>query len=147
MAKNFIHDFRDFCEFLSSMLCLYYLNYSIAYLILRIYINYCFYKIILNFICTLFAAINIDLQGIVSFEVNWDLYNKYLTTLQNIELNAKNREVVERGESNVQIWMKTMERVRIFYHIIIYIYKNMNIIFIFRIRQLLKASNYEEKPK
>ncbi|KAF7401630.1 hypothetical protein HZH68_007450 [Vespula germanica] len=72
MAKNFIHDFRDFCEFLST--------------------------------------INIDLQGIVSFEVNWDLYNKYLTTLQNIELNAKNREVVEMGESNVQIWMKIMER-------------------------------------
>ncbi|XP_047349425.1 dynein axonemal heavy chain 8 isoform X3 [Vespa velutina] len=71
-AKNFIHDFSDFCEFLNT--------------------------------------INIDLQGIVNFEINWDLYNKYLTTQQNVELNAKNREVVETGERNVQIWMKTMER-------------------------------------
>lgn len=81
---------------------------------MKIYTSYCFYRIILNFICILFTAINIDLQGIINFDINWDLYNKYLTTQKNIELNAKNREVVEIGENNVQIWMKTMERVRIF---------------------------------
>ncbi|KAI4504021.1 hypothetical protein M0802_000492 [Mischocyttarus mexicanus] len=72
MAKNFIHDFSYFCEFLST--------------------------------------INIDLQGIVRFEINWDLYNNYLTTLENVKLNAKNRNIVEIGENNVRIWMKIMER-------------------------------------
>ncbi|KAI4493643.1 hypothetical protein M0804_001819 [Polistes exclamans] len=72
IAKNFIHDFSNFCEFLST--------------------------------------INIDLQGIVRFEINWDLYNKYLTTLKDIKLNAKNRDVVEIGENNVRIWMKIIER-------------------------------------
>lgn len=54
----------------------------------------------------------IDLENIMRFQVNWDFYQKYLAQPENIRENIHNADVIIAAETDVQIWMKTMERVR-----------------------------------
>lgn len=55
----------------------------------------------------------LDLEGAVKFDVNWRLYNEYLSTPENVMNNVTNEEVVLEVESNVKKWMISMEHVSI----------------------------------
>lgn len=56
----------------------------------------------------------IDLENIICFQINWDLYQKCLAHPENIRENICKLDVIEAAEADVKIWKKLMERVRDF---------------------------------
>lgn len=108
IKDDFIGDFKDFCEFLSSK---------------RIPCDFCIFSHVRNAFLLSFKkrypisvslslVTKIDLENIMRFQVNWDFYQKNLMQPENIIENIHNPDVIIAAEANVQMWMKTMERVR-----------------------------------
>lgn len=58
-----------------------------------------------------FLVTKIDLENIMRFQINWDLYQRYLMQPENIRENIHNMDIITAAEIDVQMWMKTMERV------------------------------------
>jgi len=88
----------------------------------------------------------IDLKNIICFQINWDLYQKYLALPENIKENIHKQDVVEAAEADVKIWKKLMERVCDFYRSCLLIkFHNIFLMFIFRL--LLRVNNYGGKLK
>lgn len=106
MKDNFVGDFKDFCEFLSSKPII---NDFFAYDAHTL----CRQNEMSNSRFLLSLVTKIDLENIMSFQVDWDLYHKYLMQPENIVENSHNLDVIIATEANVQMWMKTMERVRL----------------------------------
>lgn len=65
---------------------------------------------ILAFYCLL--GTKIDLDGIVVFTINQELYKKYLSNHDKIEETIMNPEVLAQVESIVRMWGKQIEKVR-----------------------------------
>lgn len=55
----------------------------------------------------------IDLENVICFQINWDLYHKRLALPENIRENIRKPDVIAAAEADVRIWMKLMERVRL----------------------------------
>ncbi|XP_076166225.1 dynein heavy chain 8, axonemal kl-3 [Ptiloglossa arizonensis] len=72
VKNNFICDFRDFCEFLSTT--------------------------------------TIDLENTVKFELDWDVYNKYVALPENNAKSIIDPIAIVAIENVVRIWMKSIER-------------------------------------
>jgi len=53
----------------------------------------------------------IDLENVICFQINWDLYQKYLALPENIKESVRKPDVIAAAEADVRIWMKLMERV------------------------------------
>jgi len=53
----------------------------------------------------------IDLENVICFQINWDLYQKCLALPENIKESVRKPDVIAAAEADVQIWMKLMERV------------------------------------
>lgn len=60
------------------------------------------------------AVTKVDLENVMYFQVNLDLYQKCLALPENIKESARNPDVIAAAEADVQLWMKIMERVRDF---------------------------------
>ncbi|EFN77895.1 Dynein heavy chain 8, axonemal [Harpegnathos saltator] len=60
--------------------------------------------------CEFLSMTKIDLENIMLFQVNWDLYQKYFMQPENIRESILNSNVIVAAEADVQMWMKTMER-------------------------------------
>lgn len=54
----------------------------------------------------------IDLENVICFQTNWDLYQKCLALPETMKESLRKPNVIEAVEADVQIWMKLMERVR-----------------------------------
>ncbi|XP_043247781.1 dynein axonemal heavy chain 8 [Colletes gigas] len=60
--------------------------------------------------CEFLSMIKIDLENTIKFEIDWDIYNKYLTLpMDNMESDT-NLLAIDAIENNVRIWMKSIER-------------------------------------
>ncbi|XP_046493196.1 dynein axonemal heavy chain 8 [Neodiprion pinetum] len=59
--------------------------------------------------CEFLSMTKLDLEGAIKFDVNWTLYNEYLSTPESVMNNTKNAEVVLEVEKNVRTWMTSME--------------------------------------
>lgn len=53
----------------------------------------------------------LDLENVICFQINWDLYQKYLALPENIRESIHKSNVIAAAEADVRIWMKLMERV------------------------------------
>jgi len=53
----------------------------------------------------------IDLENVICFQINWDLYQKCLALPENIKESIRKPDVIAAAEADVRIWMKLMERV------------------------------------
>ena len=53
----------------------------------------------------------IDLKNVIYFQINWDLYQKYLALPENFKEIIRKLDVMTAVEADVRIWMKLMERV------------------------------------
>jgi len=53
----------------------------------------------------------IDLENVICFQINWDLYQKCLALPENIKESVRKPDVIAAAETDVRIWMKLMERV------------------------------------
>ncbi|XP_026831330.1 dynein heavy chain 8, axonemal [Ooceraea biroi] len=60
--------------------------------------------------CEFLSMTKIDLENVICFQINWDLYQKCLALLENIKESLHKPSVIEAVEADVQIWMKLMER-------------------------------------
>ncbi|EFN74803.1 Dynein heavy chain 8, axonemal [Camponotus floridanus] len=60
--------------------------------------------------CEFLNMTKIDLKNIICFQINWDLYQKYLVLPENIKENIHKQNVIEAAEADVKIWKKLMER-------------------------------------
>ncbi|XP_014480405.1 PREDICTED: dynein heavy chain 8, axonemal [Dinoponera quadriceps] len=60
--------------------------------------------------CEFLSMTKIDLENIMRFRVNLDLYQKYLMKPENMTESIHNPDVVRAAETDIQMWMKTMER-------------------------------------
>ncbi|KAL6445584.1 hypothetical protein ACFW04_000844 [Cataglyphis niger] len=60
--------------------------------------------------CEFLDMTKIDLENITCFQINWDLYQKYLSQPENIRENICKLDVIEAAEADVKIWEKLMER-------------------------------------
>ncbi|XP_067209496.1 dynein axonemal heavy chain 8 [Linepithema humile] len=60
--------------------------------------------------CEFLSMTKIDLESIICFHINWDLYQKYLAHPETIRKSLRKPDVIEAAEADVQIWMKLMER-------------------------------------
>lgn len=58
-----------------------------------------------------FLATKIDLENIIKFYTDWNIYNKYLSTPEKYKSSLTNPEAIIAVEKNVKLWMKSMERV------------------------------------
>lgn len=54
----------------------------------------------------------VDLENVMCFQINMDLYQKCLALPENIKESLRKPDVIAPVEADVQIWMKIMERVR-----------------------------------
>lgn len=59
----------------------------------------------------LLIVMNIDLENVICFQINWDLYQKCLALPENIRESIHKPDVIAATEADVRIWMKLMERV------------------------------------
>jgi len=55
---------------------------------------------------------NIDLKDIIYFRINLDFYEKHLLLPKDVEESLHNPSIIQEAETDVQLWMKFMERVR-----------------------------------
>lgn len=53
----------------------------------------------------------IDLENIIKFYTDWNVYNKYLSTPEKYKSSFTNPEAITAIENNVNLWKKSMERV------------------------------------
>ncbi|XP_029675665.1 LOW QUALITY PROTEIN: dynein heavy chain 8, axonemal-like [Formica exsecta] len=60
--------------------------------------------------CEFLNMTKIDLENIICFQINWDLYQKCLAHPENIRENICKLDVIEAAEADVKIWKKLMER-------------------------------------
>ncbi|XP_036143732.1 dynein heavy chain 8, axonemal [Monomorium pharaonis] len=60
--------------------------------------------------CEFLSMTKIDLENVVCFQVNWDLYQKCLAQPENIRKNIRKLDVIAAAEADVRMWMKLMER-------------------------------------
>ncbi|CAK9824517.1 Dynein axonemal heavy chain 8 [Anthophora retusa] len=60
--------------------------------------------------CEFLSMTKIDLENIVKFYTDWDVYNKYLATAEAFKQSRSNLEAIHAIENNVRMWMKCMER-------------------------------------
>lgn len=58
-----------------------------------------------------FLATKIDLENIIKFYTDWNIYNMYLSTPEKYKSSLTNPEAITAIEKNVKLWMKSMERV------------------------------------
>ena len=54
----------------------------------------------------------IDLENALVFPINWDLFNKYISTDELILANKRDKQVKMEVEKNVNIWLQMIERVK-----------------------------------
>ncbi|OAD58895.1 Dynein heavy chain 8, axonemal [Eufriesea mexicana] len=73
-------------------------------------------KVINNFICDFrdfcefLSMTKIDLENTIKFYIDWNVYNRYLESLENNKKSISNPEAIHAIENNVRLWMKSMER-------------------------------------
>ncbi|XP_018374249.1 PREDICTED: dynein heavy chain 8, axonemal [Trachymyrmex cornetzi] len=60
--------------------------------------------------CEFLNMTKIDLKNVICFQINWDLYQKYLALPENFRESIRKPDVTAAVEADVQIWMKLMER-------------------------------------
>ncbi|XP_018342058.1 PREDICTED: dynein heavy chain 8, axonemal [Trachymyrmex septentrionalis] len=60
--------------------------------------------------CEFLNMTKIDLKNVICFQINWDLYQKYLLLPENFRESIRNPDVITAVEADVRIWMKLMER-------------------------------------
>ncbi|KAI4469355.1 male fertility factor kl5 [Holotrichia oblita] len=53
----------------------------------------------------------IDLEGVVRFAVNKEMYEKYLSNIVHVKQTATNSELVAQLQADVRVWAKQMEKV------------------------------------
>lgn len=51
----------------------------------------------------------IDLENVICFQINKDLYQKYLASPENIRENVRKPDVIAAAEADVRMWIKLME--------------------------------------
>lgn len=59
----------------------------------------------------MFLATKTDLDGVVAFPINDELYHKHLFTTESIQEAASNPEMCHQIEAIVRMWSKKIERV------------------------------------
>ncbi|KAK9298339.1 hypothetical protein QLX08_008257 [Tetragonisca angustula] len=73
-------------------------------------------KVINNFICDFrdfcefLSMTKLDLENIIRFHTDWEVYNKYLASPEDNKNSLSNPEAIEAIENNVKLWKKSMER-------------------------------------
>ncbi|CAD1473088.1 unnamed protein product [Heterotrigona itama] len=73
-------------------------------------------KVTNNFICDFrdfcefLSMTKLDLENIIRFYTDWEVYNKYLASPEDNKKSLSNPEAIEAIESNVRLWKKSMER-------------------------------------
>ncbi|XP_018400014.1 PREDICTED: dynein heavy chain 8, axonemal [Cyphomyrmex costatus] len=60
--------------------------------------------------CEFLSMTKIDLKNVISFQINWDLYQKCLALPENFRESIRKPDVIVAVEADVRIWMKLMER-------------------------------------
>ncbi|KAG5338491.1 DYH8 protein, partial [Acromyrmex heyeri] len=60
--------------------------------------------------CIFLDMTKIDLKNIICFQINWDLYQKYLALPEKFKESIRKLDVITAVEADVRIWMKLMER-------------------------------------
>ncbi|XP_018048480.1 PREDICTED: dynein heavy chain 8, axonemal [Atta colombica] len=60
--------------------------------------------------CEFLNMTKIDIKNIICFQINWDLYQKYLALPENFRESIRKLDVITAVEADVRIWMKLMER-------------------------------------
>ncbi|KAL0129655.1 hypothetical protein PUN28_001727 [Cardiocondyla obscurior] len=60
--------------------------------------------------CEFLSMTKTDLESVICFQINWDLYKKCLALPENIRESIHKPNVITAVEADVRIWMKLMER-------------------------------------
>ncbi|CAL7938026.1 unnamed protein product [Xylocopa violacea] len=60
--------------------------------------------------CEFLSMTTMDLENTVKFFTDWEVYDKHLSSPENIKTSLGSPEAVQAVENNVRLWMKSMER-------------------------------------